>query len=55
MTPSSDVLVIGGGIAGLAGAERLSGAGVRVTLLEASSRLGGKLCIGAVADVLILE
>ncbi|MFB6819785.1 protoporphyrinogen oxidase [Streptomyces sp. NPDC056347] len=43
------VVVIGGGIAGLAAAHRLLGAGVRVTLLEATERLGGKLMTGEVA------
>ncbi|MFF2012769.1 protoporphyrinogen oxidase [Streptomyces sp. NPDC058195] len=45
------VVVIGGGIAGLAAAHRLLGAGVRVTLLEATERLGGKLMTGEVAGV----
>ncbi|MGW2281395.1 protoporphyrinogen oxidase [Streptomyces sp. NPDC001770] len=45
------VVVIGGGIAGLAAAHRLLGSGVRVTLLEASARLGGKLMTGEVAGV----
>ncbi|MEW1723060.1 protoporphyrinogen oxidase [Streptomyces sp. NPDC093109] len=40
------VVVIGGGIAGLAAAHRLLAAGVRVTLLEATARLGGKLWAG---------
>ena len=35
--------VVGGGLAGLAAAHRLLGAGVPVTLLEASSRLGGQV------------
>ncbi|MFJ3089553.1 protoporphyrinogen oxidase [Streptomyces sp. NPDC086838] len=43
------VVVIGGGIAGLAAAHRLVGAGLRVTLLEATDRLGGKLMTGEVA------
>uniref|UniRef100_UPI003158FE8E protoporphyrinogen oxidase n=1 Tax=Streptomyces sp. WZ-12 TaxID=3030210 RepID=UPI003158FE8E len=45
------VLVIGGGIAGLAAAHRLLQGGARVTLLEASGRLGGKLLAGDVAGV----
>ncbi|MGW7098598.1 protoporphyrinogen oxidase [Streptomyces sp. NPDC054838] len=43
------VVVIGGGIAGLAVAHRLLGDGVRVTLLEAGPRLGGKLYAGELA------
>ncbi|MHC6625681.1 protoporphyrinogen oxidase [Streptomyces globosus] len=42
-------LVIGGGIAGLAAAHRLLAAGLRVTLLEAGQRLGGKLHAGELA------
>lgn len=45
------VVVIGGGIAGLAAARRLLGTGLRVTLLEATDRLGGKLMTGEVAGV----
>ncbi|WP_455358341.1 protoporphyrinogen oxidase [Streptomyces sp. SYSU K21746] len=45
------VVVIGGGIAGLAAAHRLLGGGVRVTVLEASGRLGGKLYAGELAGV----
>lgn len=37
------VAVVGGGIAGLAAAWELSGAGVRTVVLEASSRFGGKI------------
>ncbi|MGA4797461.1 protoporphyrinogen oxidase [Streptomyces lavendulocolor] len=49
-TPSSGhVVVIGGGIAGLAAAHRLVTAGRRVTLLEATTRLGGKLRTGEIA------
>lgn len=40
--------MLGGGIAGLAAAHRLAGAGVTVTLLEASDELGG---LGTFADV----
>ncbi|MFI2031585.1 protoporphyrinogen oxidase [Streptomyces buecherae] len=45
------VVVIGGGISGLAAAHRLTGGGARVTLLEASGRLGGKLYAGDIAGV----
>lgn len=41
--PSGHVVVVGGGIAGLAAAHRLLADGARVTLLEAGPRLGGKL------------
>jgi squalene-associated FAD-dependent desaturase len=37
-----DVIVIGGGFAGLSAAVRVGGAGARVLLLEARSRLGGR-------------
>lgn len=36
-------MVVGGGVAGLVAAYDLAGAGVEVTLVEASARLGGKL------------
>ncbi|WP_461036630.1 protoporphyrinogen oxidase, partial [Streptomyces mayteni] len=45
------VIVVGGGISGLAAAHRLSTAGVRVTLLEGSDRIGGKLRTGRIAGV----
>ncbi|MBD0838335.1 protoporphyrinogen oxidase [Streptomyces sp. TRM68416] len=45
------VVVVGGGIAGLAAAHRLLDGGRRVTLLEASDRLGGKLLPGEIAGV----
>jgi protoporphyrinogen/coproporphyrinogen III oxidase len=47
-TPTGRVVVIGGGIAGLAAAHRLLASGVRVTLLEATARLGGKLQAGEI-------
>ncbi|RYJ28359.1 protoporphyrinogen IX oxidase [Streptomyces sp. L-9-10] len=47
-THTGHVVVVGGGIAGLAAAHRLLGAGVRVTLLEATARLGGKLRTGEI-------
>ncbi len=43
------VVVIGGGIAGLTAAHRLLDRGVRVTVLEASDRVGGKLLPGEIA------
>jgi oxygen-dependent protoporphyrinogen oxidase len=45
------VAVIGGGIAGLAAAYALRGAGVAVTVLEGSPRLGGKLAVSPVAGI----
>jgi protoporphyrinogen/coproporphyrinogen III oxidase len=45
------VVVIGGGISGLAAARRLLAGGARVTVVEASPRLGGKLCPGELAGV----
>ncbi|AVZ75926.1 protoporphyrinogen oxidase [Streptomyces lunaelactis] len=47
-TPTGHVVVIGGGIAGLAAAHRLLASGVRVTLLEATGHLGGKLQAGEI-------
>jgi len=43
------VVVIGAGIAGLAAAHRLLRLGARVTVLEASGRVGGKLLPGEIA------
>ncbi|PWI41351.1 protoporphyrinogen oxidase [Streptomyces sp. ICBB 8177] len=45
------VVVVGGGISGLAAAHRLLAGGARVTLLEADGRLGGKLYADEIAGV----
>ncbi|MEU9167461.1 protoporphyrinogen oxidase [Streptomyces sp. NPDC048420] len=45
----SQVVVIGAGIAGLAAAHRLLQRGARVTVVEASDRVGGKLLPGEIA------
>ncbi|MFD5011070.1 protoporphyrinogen oxidase [Streptomyces chartreusis] len=45
------VVVVGGGIAGLAAAHRLLDRGRHVTVLEASDRVGGKLLPGEIAGV----
>ncbi|MEW2619462.1 protoporphyrinogen oxidase [Streptomyces sp. NPDC048106] len=50
-TSSGHVVVIGAGIAGLAAAHRLLARGARVTVLEASERVGGKLLPGEIAGV----
>ncbi|MFI6002572.1 protoporphyrinogen oxidase [Streptomyces sp. NPDC051366] len=47
--PPRHAVVIGGGIAGLAAAHRLLADGLRITLLEAGPRLGGKLLAGELA------
>ncbi|MFL5909551.1 MAG: protoporphyrinogen oxidase [Gaiellaceae bacterium] len=49
------VVVVGGGIAGLAAAFSLRNEPVRVTVLEGSSRLGGKLAVSEVAGVPVDE
>ncbi|MEV1085685.1 protoporphyrinogen oxidase [Streptomyces sp. NPDC050211] len=48
-TGAGHVVVIGGGVAGLAAAHRLVRRGARVTVLEASDRVGGKLLPGEIA------
>lgn len=50
-TSSRHVVVVGGGISGLAAALRLLEGGARVTLLEASDRVGGKLHAGEIAGM----
>ncbi len=43
MTESADVIVIGAGAAGLTAARQLAEAGVRVTVIEARDRIGGRI------------
>ncbi len=51
MTSAPDVVVVGGGLAGLTAARELGRAGLSVLLLEASPDLGGKLRTGVVGGV----
>ncbi len=54
-TARPHVVIVGGGIAGLAAAFFLRDAPVRVTVLEGSPRLGGKLSVSEVAGVPVDE
>src|ERR1700734_3664865 len=49
----SDVVVVGGGAAGLAAPRTLAAAGTEVTLLEASGRLGGRIVTDQVDGFLV--
>ena len=51
MAERSDVVVVGGGVAGLVAARDLSRAGLSVLLLESSPVIGGKLRLGEVGGV----
>ena len=55
LTARPHVVIVGGGIAGLAAAYFLRDEPVRVTVLEGSSRLGGKLSVSEVAGVAVDE
>lgn len=52
-TPDADVVVIGAGLAGLAVAHHLTGAGLRVTVLETSSQPGGRMATESVDGYLL--
>ena len=54
-TTQPHVVIVGGGIAGLAAALFLRDQPVRVTVLEGSPRLGGKLSVSEVAGVAVDE
>jgi phytoene dehydrogenase-like protein len=45
---SSDVVIVGGGAAGLAAARHLTAAGLEVLVLEAGARLGGRIVTDSV-------
>jgi monoamine oxidase len=47
----TDLVIIGGGAAGVGAARRLAGSGLSVTLLEAASRLGGRAWTREVAGL----
>ena len=51
--PRARVVVVGGGIAGLAAAYFLRGRGAAVTVLEGSPRIGGKLATSEIAGVAV--
>ncbi|MER7892412.1 NAD(P)/FAD-dependent oxidoreductase [Micromonospora sp. NPDC094482] len=53
MLVETDVVIVGGGLAGLAAARRLHRAGVPWLLLEASDRLGGRVATDAVDGYLL--
>ncbi|HWC35927.1 MAG TPA: protoporphyrinogen oxidase [Mycobacteriales bacterium] len=52
---TSQVVVVGGGIAGLAAAHELGRAGTRVTVIDAAAAVGGKLRVSDVGGVAVDE
>ncbi|MFC4492881.1 FAD-dependent oxidoreductase [Streptomyces ovatisporus] len=52
-TPDADVVVIGAGLAGLAAAHHLTRAGLHVTVLEATPRVGGRMATERVDGYLL--
>jgi monoamine oxidase len=55
MTEAADVLVVGGGLAGLAAARSLTAAGRSVLVLEARDRVGGRIVNEDIGDGKIVE
>jgi protoporphyrinogen/coproporphyrinogen III oxidase len=55
LPPQPSVVIVGGGIAGLAAAFFLRDTPFRVTVLEGSPRLGGKLAVSEIAGVAVDE
>jgi oxygen-dependent protoporphyrinogen oxidase len=55
MRHAADVVVVGGGIAGLAAAYSLANAGIAVTVLDAGKQPGGKLRTSDVAGIAVDE
>jgi protoporphyrinogen/coproporphyrinogen III oxidase len=53
--PSPAVVIVGGGISGLAAAFFLRGRGLAITVLEGSPRLGGKLAVSGIAGIEVDE
>ncbi|GIJ09163.1 FAD-dependent oxidoreductase [Micromonospora andamanensis] len=53
MSADTDVVIVGGGLAGLAAARRLHRAGVSWRLVEAADRLGGRVATDAVDGYLL--
>src|ERR1700733_8373191 len=45
-----DVLVVGAGMAGLTAARRLAEAGLKVLVVEAQDRIGGRICTRHIGD-----
>jgi len=52
-TRTADVIVVGGGFAGLAAAKALRATGVEPLIIEARDRVGGRTCPGSIAGLTI--